>query len=198
MAINYRIVTIASGLGLILVALLTYSGVAFLSSGIFPWQGSTPPVWAPMAGLIFVPSYFGLLSAFADWPLSNFGIVFYISLFSLIPILLASLFWISGRALFRGESIVPRWIIWAALVVGALNVAYFVALWENALRSQGLTHTVAVIAENTVLFGAIVALYALARRGPSFDRNLLCRWLFFFWLVWCAFPFFGELFGDAL
>ncbi|MCZ6510084.1 MAG: hypothetical protein O7A62_05790 [Alphaproteobacteria bacterium] len=194
---SYRVATNLSGLVLILVALLTYSGL-FLSGGILPWQGSTPPIWAPMAGLIFWPSYIGLLTVFSYGPFGNFDEFLNFGLFSLIPIFLASFFWISGRALFRGESNVPRWLIWATPAVGVLNVAYFVALWENALRYQGLAHTVVVIAENTVLFGAIVALYALARRRPSFGRNLLSRWLFFFWLVWCAFPFFGRLFGDTL
>jgi hypothetical protein len=195
---NPRAVIIAAGLVLILVALLTYSGLVFLSSGVFPWHDSSPPLWAPMAGLIFWPSYIGLLTLPEFWPLRILGVNFYFALFSLIPILLASLFWITGRALFHGEMNAPRWLVLVTLVVGVLNVAYVVAIWENALAVHGLAHLVVVIAQNIVLFGAIFVLYSLTRRRPSFGGNLFCHWLFYFWLVWCAFPWLGGLFGDTL
>lgn len=192
MARSYWAITIVSGLVLILVALLTFSVVVLPGTGIIPWQGYAPPLWAPMAGLIFWPSYIGLLTLFSDGPFGSSDEFLINGLFSLIPILLASLFWISGPALFRGESHAPRWLIWTTLLVGVLHVPYFIVAWEGG-SFQGLFHTIAVTAENVVLFGAIIVVYTLARRTPSFSRNLSCRWLFFFWLVWCAFPLLGEL-----
>ena len=193
MAKYYRAITIASGFVLILVALLTYSGLVNFSNGIIPWQGFTPPVWAPMAGPIFLSSFIGLWTISGNGPVSNIGANFYMAVFTLIPISLASLFWVSGRGLFRGDSNIPRWLLWASLVIGVLHVDFFFESWNYGLKYQGLAHTVAVSVENAVLFGAIVTVYVIGRRNPSFGRNLLCRWLFFFWLVWCAFPFLGEL-----
>ncbi|MFT5182005.1 MAG: hypothetical protein ACI8S3_001892 [Alphaproteobacteria bacterium] len=190
MAKNYRALTAAAGVVLILVATITYLGLAFNSSDLVPWQGSAPPVWAPMAGLIFVLTF---IAAAILGGLSNFGPYFITALLFLVPLSIGSLFWITGRPLFRGEANVPRWLLWATLVIGILNVAYFISSWEYALKFQGFAHTTTVIVENVVLFGAIVLVYRSARRKPSFNRNLWCRWLFFFWINWCAFPVLGEI-----
>ncbi len=105
-------------------------------------------------------------------------------------------FWIAFFAwnpqLLRGIETVPRRSRVGLLVLTGLTVYDFIASWSLGIRYQGWPYTVTVAAANGVVLGVCWTLFVLARRQPSFFRNLLFHWTTTVWLVWLAFPWLGE------
>jgi len=95
--------------------------------------------------------------------------------------------------MFIGDADVPRRSVVGLAVLTGLSVLYFIWTWSGALRYQGWGHAVGV----SVLNGSAVCLswvlMMLALRRRNFGMTVAAHACVVGWLVYCAFPLFGEI-----
>ena len=78
-----------------------------------------------------------------------------------------------------------------AVLCMVLSVTYWTAGWRYGLRYEGRAYTITHAAENLVCYAALIALIIRAR--ASAPARALLHWATLAWLVWCAFPWLGEV-----
>ena len=87
----------------------------------------------------------------------------------------------------------PRVFPWLALGIGILNVWWLVISWQADSRWRSESHILNATVISALTTPLFVGLAFASSRIDSFRVWLAARWLFFLWLGWMAFPYFGEL-----
>ncbi len=104
------------------------------------------------------------------------------------------LFFVWSPGLFKGDAAVPKRSYALLIVTTLLSAIWFLIGWRDGLAIQGERYNYFVCAVNVVWVGSLWLLSMINRKAePTFKRNLLFHWIFFLWLAWYAFPFFGEM-----
>ena len=79
------------------------------------------------------------------------------------------------------------------VILAALDVLFLFHAWPFLLKHQGEEHARVVVAINEAFIGMLLILIARLWREPTYARSVLVYWLTALWLVWYAFPWFGEI-----
>jgi hypothetical protein len=98
----------------------------------------------------------------------------------------------SWPVLTRSAVLPIRSVIFFALCLGLSCLWHIVGI-DYGIRYQGRDFVVGVSTINAIFCSMMVALAMIGRRHPQYWLNLSFHMLFFTWLGYSAFPYFGEL-----
>ena len=167
-------------------------GIMILFAGTASVLHGMPAIWSPMPLLVVIPSF--LIGAtpirrVADLP---FGDLIFSAL-AAAPITIAYFAWSIGPV--ATSKIPVRSVVLLALTAVFTLVSLFVG-WKAGVRSQGLTHTIAVAVVNFLLAAATFFALVIHSKSPSYGLSLCFHGTLFLWLAWFAFPWLGENWDD--
>ncbi len=127
----------------------------------------------PFPALVLIPAFFGLRWAAVAVPMV--------------------LFFVWNAGLFNGDARVPKRSYVLLIVATLVNALWFIVGWKDGLAIQGARYNYSVCMINIAWITVLWVMFARSRKAEaSFKMNLLFHWMFFAWLAWYAFPFFGE------
>lgn len=156
--------------------LTSLAGLSFFVPALFFINGGdrTDSILYPHPALVLIPMFFGLRWAALAVP--------------------TALFFAWNPNLFRGEAKVPKRSYVLLAIATLFSLLWFVVGWKDGLAFQGAMYNYSFLIVNILWTGGLWLMVALSRKSEqSFRVNLLFHWLFFAWLAWYAFPFFGEM-----
>jgi hypothetical protein len=158
-----------------------YGGALILVAASALFLFDSPSAWTPLPLPILIVAFISLSSL----PSSNFfALVF-------VPFVIA-LQYVLILKLFYGSNHLPKIVFFLIVILGILNLLYFLNAWDYGLKWQGEFHTKIVATENFLGFSIALCLSSLSLTKQSQQLALLANMLLFFLLSWCAFPLLGE------
>lgn len=164
--------------------LVASSGVISLSSGV---PTAIAPFSLPVVYLVLIAE------EYLNYPgASNFTEAAAFLSCATIPPALVFLGWNKGigRAT---ENRIPVRSLLLYLFVAASSVPFLLRGIPYGLEYQGATHTYTVIIENAILALALLLLLISNRRRPLPWHPIGFNTVLFVWIMWCSFPWLGEL-----
>ena len=169
--------------------------VAAASVGLFSWLGvsaEAPEVWSPLPAVTILPQM--LLSML----LSEAGVLHGRTALwlvrHLIPFVLGpALFVLWNLQLLKGVGEVPRRSRIGLVALSVLTAFALISGWRDGLINQGRVYTASMAALNACSLVTSWTLYRFALKQPTFLRSLAFHWSTTVWLVWLAFPWFGQI-----
>jgi hypothetical protein len=111
----------------------------------------------------------------------------------LIPLIGALPFTIVGIPLLWPQSRVMWPTVILCFTLAIASVVYFAVSWSQGLKYQGIAYTASVALANLSIAAACFWLTRRGLRGTSYWHRYLAAVVPCLWLVWCAFPWLGEM-----
>jgi hypothetical protein len=88
---------------------------------------------------------------------------------------------------------IPRVSLGVCAVLAICDAGWLVLGWNDGLARHGLTKNFAMAGWNVAFIATLMLLVIRERAQPRRAQALAFHGVWFAWLSWCAFPYFGEL-----